>query len=84
MMGIFMTITFKEKEFTHGKMVENMQVIGQQTKCMEKDFSLGATEKSTKAITLKTKKKDKENLIGLMEKFIMDSGRMANSMVKEH
>jgi len=24
MMGIFMTITFKEKEFTHGKMVENM------------------------------------------------------------
>jgi len=51
---------------------------------MEKEFSLGATEKSTKAITLKTKKKDKENLIGLMEKFIMDSGRMANSMVKEH
>ena len=27
MMRIFMTITFKEKKFTHGKMVENMQVI---------------------------------------------------------
>jgi hypothetical protein len=51
---------------------------------MEKEFTLGLTEKSMMAITLKTKKKDKDNLIGLMEIIIMDSGRMASSMVKEH
>lgn len=83
MMEIFMTITFKAKEFTLGKMAENMQVIGQQTKCMGKECSHGATGKDTKVTTLKTRKKVWDNLIGLMEKFIMDNGRMVNNMVKE-
>jgi len=50
---------------------------------MEKECSHGAMENNLTVTTLKTRKMDMDNLHGLMGRFIKDSGRMVNNMVRE-
>jgi hypothetical protein len=82
MTGTFMITTYRGKVLIAGRMEGNILEIGSPIKCMERDCSHGVTERNMKEITLKTKKKVWEDSNGLMERCIMDIGRMVNSTEK--
>ena len=75
----FITITFTEKEFTHGQMVVSMRVNGETTKCMEKAHSPGLMAESTLASMLMIKNKATVNSFGQMVDVIREIGKVANN-----
>jgi hypothetical protein len=60
----FTTITYTEKEFTRGQIIENTRENGEQTKCMEKELLLGQIPESILENMQRTKRKDTESLYG--------------------
>lgn len=79
----FQTITFTEKESTNGQTVEFSKANGKITKCMAKVYSLGLMVEFMKASTSMTRKKVKAFSNGQMADNTLESGKEANSMVKE-
>ena len=79
----FTTITYMEKEFTLGLIIENTRATGELIRCMAKELLTGLTAENTSVNMQKTKRKDMVNLFGQMEDAIEANGLMVNNMAKE-
>ena len=69
---------------TCGLMGAHSRECGTITRCMVMELSIGLMAVHTRATTLTTKKKDSELSLGQTDESMLASGKMENSMAKEH
>jgi hypothetical protein len=79
----FNTTRYQEEENTCGLMASPMKGSGKRTRCMDTAYWHGKTARGMKDILSMIRERVKESSIGKMEEYMMDNGKMENSMEEE-